>query len=83
MDAHEVAGELDDWQQMIKLDLEVPMRLTRRLSPAMVCSFAAPTRTPRGRGTVLQDACDRVSGEVSKEDANRSLLSGQACPQGC
>ena len=30
------AGNPDDWHKMIKLDLEVPMRLTRRLSPAMV-----------------------------------------------
>ena len=35
---HACAGEMEDWQQMMKLDLEVPMRLTRRLSPAMVCS---------------------------------------------
>ena len=34
----QVAGNPDDWHNMIKLDLEVPMRLTRRLSPAMVCS---------------------------------------------
>ena len=32
------AGNPDDWAKMIKLDLEVPMRLTRRLSPAMVRS---------------------------------------------
>ena len=30
------AGNPDDWHKTIKLDLEVPMRLTRRLSPAMV-----------------------------------------------
>ncbi len=38
------AGEMDDWQQMIKLDLEVPMRLTRRLSPAMVRSPSSNAR---------------------------------------
>ena len=32
----QAAGNPDDWHKMIKLDLEVPMRLTRRLSPAMV-----------------------------------------------
>ena len=35
---HDSAGEMEDWQKMMKLDLEVPMRLTRRLSPAMVSS---------------------------------------------
>ena len=30
------AGDMKEWQKMMKLDLELPMRLTRRLSPAMV-----------------------------------------------